>query len=157
MRIRGKHRSSLYKTVVSRRWIRMRRCAGIIQRSKNSGRSLFLDEITQDLVVEILDGCPLDLLPNVLFLLCLECQFNEDLLQLLVDIVYAKLLERIILKKMSTYTSAAIGNGILRKSRSQKYPLMYSISIMNITIRKCRRTRMPTTCAVAVLGFMDTF
>ena len=72
---------------------------GIIQRSENSRRSFLLDEVAYDLVIEVLDGRPFDLFPNVFFLLGLQRQFNEDLLQLLVDIVDAKLFERVILEE----------------------------------------------------------
>jgi hypothetical protein len=37
------------------------------------------------------DGSPLDLLSNIFFLLGLQGQFNEDLLELLVDVVDAEL------------------------------------------------------------------
>lgn len=51
------------------------------------------------LVVEIVDGCPFDLLPNILVLFSLECELNEDLLQLLIDVVDAQLLEAVGLSR----------------------------------------------------------
>ena len=44
-----------------------------------------------------LDGRPLDLLSDVLLLLGLERELDEDLLQLLVDVVDAELLEGVVL------------------------------------------------------------
>ena len=51
------------------------------------------DERAHDLVVEVLDGRPLDTLRGILFLLCLERELDEDLLQLLVHVVDAELLK----------------------------------------------------------------
>jgi len=39
---------------------------GIIQSSKDAWRSTFLDKVTYNLVVEVLDWVPLDLFPNIL-------------------------------------------------------------------------------------------
>lgn len=83
-----------------------------------------LDEVTDNLVVEVIDGSPLDPLLNVFFLqrqknnpilfeqnrrepcdvirshlLCLERELDENLLQLLVDKVDAELLEAVSLKE----------------------------------------------------------
>lgn len=52
---------------------------------------LLLNEVTDDLVVEVRDRLPLDSLLEVLFLLRLESQLNEQLLQLLVAVVDAEL------------------------------------------------------------------
>ena len=55
-------------------------CTGVVQGSKDTRWPLLLDQIAHNLVVEILDGRPLDLLALVLFLLRLERQLDEDLL-----------------------------------------------------------------------------
>lgn len=52
---------------------------------------LLLDEVADDLVVEVGDRLPLDALLEVLLLLRLKSQLNEQLLQLLVAVVYAEL------------------------------------------------------------------
>ena len=70
----------------------------IVQCRKNARRSTLLDEIAHDLVVEIFDRCPFDLLPDIFLLLRLQSKFDENLLQLLVDVVDTELLERIILE-----------------------------------------------------------
>ena len=57
-------------------------CCGtsIIKRSENAGRAAFLDKVAHNLVIEVLDGRPLDLLADVLLLLRLESELDEDLL-----------------------------------------------------------------------------
>lgn len=74
----------------------MRSCACIIERCKDARRALAFDEIAHNLVIEVLDWCPLNLLANVFLLLSLQCQFNENLLKLLVHVVDAQLLERVV-------------------------------------------------------------
>ncbi len=69
----------------------------IVQRGKNTRGSAFLNEVAYNLVVEVLDGRPLDLFANVLLLLGLEGELDEDLLKLLVDVVYTELLEGVVL------------------------------------------------------------
>ena len=61
--------------------------AGVVQGSEDSWRATLFNKVAHDLVVEVLDGCPLDLLSDVLLLLGLERELDEDLLQLLVDVV----------------------------------------------------------------------
>jgi hypothetical protein len=51
------------------------------------------------LVIEVVNWCPLDLLPYVFFLFGLECKLNKYLLKLFVDVVDAKLLETVVLKE----------------------------------------------------------
>lgn len=77
--------------------------AGVVQGGEDTRGATFLDEVTYDLVVEVFDGVPLDLLPDILLLLGLECQLNENLLQLLVDVVDTKLLERVVLRFSEQY------------------------------------------------------
>ena len=68
-------------------------CARIVQRCKNAWWTFFLDEVADNLVVKIFDRIPLDLFPNVFFLLSLEGELNKNLLQLFVYIVDAQLFE----------------------------------------------------------------
>lgn len=78
----------------------MRCSASIIQGSENTRRSLLFDQVAHDLVIEVLDWRPLDLFPDVLLLLSLERQFDENLLQLLVDIIDAELLKRVVVENL---------------------------------------------------------
>ena len=57
-----------------------------------------LDKITDNGVVEVVDGRPLDGLAHVLLLLLAQHQLDEDLLQLLVTEVDAELLEPVVLE-----------------------------------------------------------
>jgi hypothetical protein len=77
--------------------LRVDRVADVIEHGEDAGRGLSFDEVAHDLVVKVLDGLPLDSLLCVLFLLSLECELDEELLQLLVDIVDAELLESVVL------------------------------------------------------------
>ena len=52
-----------------------------------------LDQVTDDLVVEVVDVLPLDAFPQVLLLLRLQGQLDEELLELLVTEVDAELLK----------------------------------------------------------------
>ena len=67
----------------------MRRCAGIIKRRKDARGLSFFNKVAYNLVVEVLDGRPLDLFPDVFFLLRLEGKLDEDLLQFLIDVINA--------------------------------------------------------------------
>lgn len=58
------------------------------------------NEVTNDNVVEVLHGLPLDALAQVLFLLLLQRQLDEQLLQFLVAEVDAELLEAGIWKDL---------------------------------------------------------
>ena len=93
MSIRGEHGCSLNKAVVSRSWICVCRGACIIEGSKYTRRPTFFNQITNYLIVEVFDRRPFNLLPDVFFLFSLERQLDEDLLQFLVNVVDAKLLE----------------------------------------------------------------
>ena len=72
----------------------------IVEGCEDAGRPALLDKVAHDLVVEVLDGRPLDLLRSVLLLLGLERELDEDLLQLLVDVVDAKLLKGVVLSSV---------------------------------------------------------
>lgn len=76
----------------------MGRSASVIECGENAWRTSFLDEVTDNFVVKVLDRCPLDLFSHILFLFCLERKLDENLLKLLVHVVDAKLLERIVLE-----------------------------------------------------------
>lgn len=76
----------------------MRSCRSVVQGSKYSRRATLLDEIADDLVVEVFDFRPLNLLTNIFLLLGLESQLNENLLQLFVDIIDAELFEGVFLE-----------------------------------------------------------
>lgn len=66
------------------------------------GVLLGFDEIAADLVVEELNGLPLDLLSGVLLLFLFQGQVDENLLELLIDVVDAKLLEAIDVENLET-------------------------------------------------------
>lgn len=53
---------------------------GIVESGKDTGRSLFFDEIADDFVVKVVDWCPFDLFSSVLFLFRLESELDENLL-----------------------------------------------------------------------------
>lgn len=72
-------------------------CTSVVECSEDSWRTAFFDEVTDDLVVEVLDRVPFDLFADVFFLLSFQGELDEDLLELLVDVVDAKLLEGVIL------------------------------------------------------------
>lgn len=75
----------------------MRCCTSVIKCRKDTRRSLLFDEIADNFVVEIFDGCPFYLLPHIFFLLRFEGKLDENLLQFLVHIVNAQLLEGVVL------------------------------------------------------------
>ena len=58
----------------------MSSCTSVVQGSEDSRRSAFLDEVAYNLVVEVFNWRPLDLLADVLLLLRLESELDEDLL-----------------------------------------------------------------------------
>jgi len=98
MRVARKSGASLYETVVGCRRICMRSCRSVVQGSEDSRGATLLDEITDDLVVEVFDFRPLNLLTNIFLLLSLESQLDKNLLQLFVDIIDAELLEGVFLE-----------------------------------------------------------
>lgn len=94
----GKGRGTLYKAIISRGRIRVCSRGGIVQRSEDPRGATLLNKVADDLVIEVFDLRPLNLLTDIFFLLSLQSQLDEDLLQLFVDIVYAELFERIFLE-----------------------------------------------------------
>lgn len=77
-------------------WIGVRGSCCVVQGGKDSRGTTFFDQVAHDLVIEVLDGRPLDLLADVFFLLSLEGKLDEDLLEFLVDVVDAQLLEAVV-------------------------------------------------------------
>lgn len=71
----------------------MGRRTSIVKRCEDTRWSTFFNEVTDDLVIEVLDWCPLDLFSDVFFLFRFQCKFNEDLLQLFINVIDAKLFE----------------------------------------------------------------
>ena len=76
----------------------MGRSSRVIECREDTGRTSFFNEVAHDLVVEVLDRSPFDLLLYVFFLLSFQRELNEDLLKFLVNVVDAKLLERVVLE-----------------------------------------------------------
>ncbi len=101
VRIRGKHGRPLNETVVGRGRIGMSGSASVVESSEDSRWPSFFNEIAHDLVIEVLDRIPFNLFPDVLFLFCLQRKLNKDLLELFVDVVDAKLFERVVLQLLS--------------------------------------------------------
>jgi hypothetical protein len=54
--------------------------AGVVESGENTRWATFFDQVAHDLVVEVLDRSPLDLLPDVFLLFSLEGELDEDLL-----------------------------------------------------------------------------
>ena len=75
-----------------------------------SPTDLALNEVTDNSVVEVVDGRPSDPLCHILLLLCLQRQLNEDLLKFLIHKIDTELLKPIFLQRetvigQSVYTS----------------------------------------------------
>ena len=94
------HRRALHERVIRRGRVRMSCHNRIVQRRENAWRALGLNQVTHNLVVEVLDRRPLNLLLRILFLLFFERQLNKDLLQLFIDIIDAQLLKGVVLKDL---------------------------------------------------------
>jgi len=58
----------------------MGRRAGVVESGENTRRTTFFDQVAHNLIVEVLDWSPLNLLPDVFLLFSLEGEFDEDLL-----------------------------------------------------------------------------
>ncbi|SRR6266702_2296924 len=124
VRVRGKSRGTLYKAVISCGRIRVCSRCGIVQSSENPRRAALLNKVADDLVIEVFDLCPLDLLTDIFFLFSLQSQLDEDLLQLFVDVVDAELLERIFLECQFSVASRSNLLALPRRSQIRKYPAM---------------------------------
>ena len=124
VRVGGKSRGTLYKTVISRSRIRVCSRSGIVQSSEDPRRTALLNKVADDLVIEIFDLCPLNLLTDVFFLFSLQSQLDEDLLQLLVNVVDAELLERIFLGCRFSVALRLDISALPRRSQIRRYPAM---------------------------------
>jgi len=93
VRVGGKTRSALHETVVGSCWIGVGSCTGVVEGGEDARWPAFFDEITDNLVVEVFDGGPFNLLPDILLLFCFQSELDENLLQFLVDVVDAELFE----------------------------------------------------------------
>ena len=98
MSVRRESGGTLDEAVIGSGRVGMCSRTSVVECSKDARWAALLYEVAHDLVVEVLDRCPLDLLADVLLLLALQGKLDEDLLQLLIDIVDAKLLERVVLR-----------------------------------------------------------
>ena len=120
MRIGGQRRSTLNEAVVCSGRICVGGRASIVEGGEDTRRTSFLNEVAHNLVVEVLDRCPLDLFSDVFFLFRLQCQFNEDLLELLVDVVNAKLLKGVVLRDHFRTSFVAICDQLTSKISKPK-------------------------------------
>ena len=91
VRVGGKARGALYETVVGSCRIGVGSCARVIEGGKYARRPAFFDKITDDLVIEVLDGGPFNLFAYIFLLFGLQSELNENLLQFFVDVVDTKL------------------------------------------------------------------
>mmetsp|Transcript_28437 Transcript_28437/g.53762 ORF Transcript_28437/g.53762 Transcript_28437/m.53762 type:complete len:284 (-) Transcript_28437:102-953(-) len=76
------------------------RLARVVQHTEQARRLSALYQLADDLVVEERDRSPGDAFRLVLVLLSLECQRDENLLELLVDVVDAELFESVDVKNL---------------------------------------------------------
>ena len=72
MRVTRKCRCTLDEGVVGGGRVRVCSRTRVVERGENPRRSTFLNEVAYNLVIEVLDWRPLDLLPDVLLLLGLQ-------------------------------------------------------------------------------------
>jgi len=94
------------------------------------------------------------LLSDVFLLLRLERQLNENLLKLLVDVVNAKLFERVILTSVSAdmlYLCFRCHTSKISKPKISYIDWMSAVAVF----WKETPTKIPITCAKAALGFID--
>lgn len=73
---------------------------------------LLLHQITNDFVVEILNGSPLNILPFVFILFLLQNQFYEQLLEFFVAVVYTELFKTVDLEDFETINIQDADDGI---------------------------------------------
>ena len=91
---------TLHECTIASSGVGVSSLGGILHGRENTDWPDLFDKITNNLVIKILDRCPLNLLPGVLLLLCLESELNEDLLQLLIDVVNAQLFETVLFENL---------------------------------------------------------
>lgn len=113
----GDAAEALDERAVGGGWVGVRGGAGVVEGSKDAWRALLLDQVAYDLVVEVLDRRPLDLLAHVLLLLRLERELNKDLLELFVDIVDAELLERVRVEDLEAVDVEHANDVVRRRGR----------------------------------------
>ena len=80
MWVTGKDGRSLDEAAISGGRVSMGRRAGVVESGENTRRATFFDQVAHDLIVEVLDWSPLNLLPDVFLLFSLEGEFDENLL-----------------------------------------------------------------------------
>jgi len=80
VRVGRQGRQPLDKGIVGRRRIGVGRGDGVVERGKDARRPLLFNQVADNLVVEVIDRRPLDLLADVLLLLRLERELDKDLL-----------------------------------------------------------------------------
>ena len=95
---------------------------GIIQSSEDPRRAAFLNKVADDLVIEVFDLRPLDLLTDIFFLLSFQSQLDEDLLQLFVDVVDAELFEGIFLGCRFSVALRLNISALPRRFQIRRYP-----------------------------------
>lgn len=94
----GKHEPSLrYATLPELIISALRKVANIVQDCHNARRTLLFDQVTADLVVEVLDVLPLNTFGIVFLLFSFEGELNENLLKLLIHEVDAHLFKSVFL------------------------------------------------------------
>ena len=101
--VAGEGRSTLDEGVVGGGGIGMGGGTRIVEGSEDAWGTALFDEIAYNLVVKVLDGSPFNLFADVFLLLGLERKFNKDLLQLLVNVVDAKLFKGVVLAARSQH------------------------------------------------------
>ena len=99
--------------------------AGVIKDGQDARlRRLGLDEVADDLIVEEWDRLPGDAFGRILVLLGTQRKLNEDLLQLLVDIVDAHLLEAVLLEDLKLLIDLIILLMCERRYQRSNSPLL---------------------------------
>lgn len=109
---------------------------------------LLFDEITHDLVVEVLNWSPLDALLDVFVLFILQCKLNEDLLELLVHIVaryvsapeyemglHAKLFKAVSLERLRDVTKR--GWNLRQTLQIRRYPKLQLRALVSEQPKLC--------------------
>ena len=91
---------ALLELGAERRVRALRHDALLVQQRDHARRARLVDEVDHHLVVKVGDRLPRHALALVLLLLRLERELDEDLLQLLVAVVDAELLERVRLEDL---------------------------------------------------------
>ena len=92
-----------------------------------------LNEVANDFVVEKVHVGPVDVLPLVLFLLLLQDKLNEELLQLLVAIVYTKLLEAVVFEHFKAVDVQHADHSALRDRRACFDRMFYIENLIDAT------------------------